>query len=149
MPYFIRTHAGLVPDDQEAVDLLAKIKIGEGVQAEIKRNRLYWYHKKFFKMLAFAFDHWEPPSVEYGGKVVGKSLEVFRAWCIMQAGYVELAVTPDGKIRVEPMSIKFSKMGQDEFEKLHNDVCNVVLRDVLANYKRADLDEVVERLCRF
>lgn len=149
MPYMTKAGAGLVATDDESADLLADIKLGETVHVEIKRPRNIGFHRKFFAMLSFAFDHWEPAEQDYNGRAVGKNKDVFRAWCIAKAGYYDLALTPDGKVKAEPKSIKFSKMGESEFEALYNDVVNVVLSGVLTNYKRADLDDVVERLCRF
>lgn len=147
--YFYKSHAGLSPSGEEAAELMMKLRIGETVLVDVRRPRNAAFHRKFFAMLGYAYEHWEPEPVEYMGVKAGKNLDVFRAWCIARAGYYDLSVTPDGKVRAEPKSIAFANMDMTEFEKLYNDVANVILKYVLTNYRQADLDDVVERLCRF
>lgn len=147
--YFYKSHAGLSPSGEEAAELLQKLRSGETVLVEVRRPRNVQYHRKFFAMLGFAYVHWEPEPVEYKGVKVGKNLDVFRSWCIARAGYYDLSITPDGKVRAEPKSMAFANMDQLQFEKLFNDVANVVLKYVLTSYKKSDLDDVVDRLVRF
>lgn len=147
--YFYKSHAGLSPSGEEAAELIQKLRMGETVLVDVKRPRNIQYHRRFFAMLGYAYEHWDPEPVEYKGVKVGKNLEVFRAWCIARAGYYELSVTPDGKVRAEPESMSFANMDQLGFEKLYNDVANVILKYVLVSYKKADLDEVVDKLVRF
>lgn len=147
--YFYKSHAGLSPSGEEAAELIQKLRMGETVLVDVKRPRNIQYHRRFFAMLGYAYEHWEPEPVEYKGVKVGKNLEVFRAWCIARAGYYELSVTPDGKVRAEPESMSFANMDQLGFEKLYSDVANVILKYVLVSYKKADLDDVVDKLVRF
>lgn len=147
--YFYKSHAGLSPSGEEAAELMQKLRMGETVLVDVKRPRNVQYHRRFFAMLGYAYEHWEPEPVEYKGLKVGKNLEVFRSWCIARAGYYELSVTPDGKVRAEPQSMSFANLDQLGFEKLYNDVANVILKYVLVNYKKADLDDVIDKLVRF
>ncbi|MBC3214256.1 DUF1367 family protein [Serratia fonticola] len=44
----------------EGSDFLQRIRLGEWINAEVKRVRNYQFHKRFFKLLQFGFDYWTP-----------------------------------------------------------------------------------------
>lgn len=78
-----------------------------------------------------------------------KQFNRFRKEVTILAGYHEAVHSMDGSFRLEAKSIAFSKMDEDEFTKLYNAVCNVILQRVLTTYTREDLDRVVEEILRF
>lgn len=142
-------NGSLVPVDQQAMDELAKLKVGQGVRVKVTRMRNYKFHRKLFALLNVAFDAWEPLALEYKGEKVAKNFERFRSDVTVLAGYYEATVNLRGETRLEPKSISFSSMDQDEFEKLYSAVIDVVLQRILTNYTRDDLDNVVEQVLRF
>lgn len=122
---------------------------GTGVRAKISKMRNYQFHKKFFALLQIGYEAFDPPKIFHKGVEIQKSQERFRKDCIIMAGYYDTVVNLKGEVRAEAKSISFGNMSQDEFEKLYNAVCNVLLQRVLTNYTKSDLDEVVEKIINF
>lgn len=139
----------LVPIDQQAIDFLAKLKLGAGVTVEIKRHRNPAFHRKFFALLNLAFDAWEPTEATYKGQPVGKNFDQFRNDIVVLAGHYEMAVNLKGETRLTAKSISFASMSQDDFEDLYSATVNVVLAKILTNYTRDDLDNVVNQVLGF
>jgi hypothetical protein len=140
---------GLIPVDQQAIDFLAKLKLGAGVTVEIKRHRNPAFHRKFFALLNLAFEAWEPTAATYKGAVVGKNFDQFRNDIVVMAGHYEMAVNMRDEVRLTAKSISFANMSQDEFEALYSATVNVVLAKILTQYTRDDLDNVVNQVLGF
>ena len=140
----------LVPHDEAAAAFIQKMKAGELTHADFKRVRNYKFHKKYFVLLDFAFEQWEPRGgLTYKGMPVAKNKERFRKDLIILAGFYESTVNIRSEVRLEAKSISFAQMDEIEFEALYNETINVILQRVLTKYTRDDLDAVVERLLRF
>ena len=125
------------------------IKSGEVVSAEIKRPRNYQFHKKYFSLLTYAFEVWSPECLEFKGQQVGKSFDRFREDITILAGFYILTENIRGEIRAEAKSISFANMGGDEFATLYSKTIDVILKHVLKNYTREDIDRVVENIIGF
>lgn len=139
----------LIPVDPQAADYIAKLKLGAGVTATVKLHRNPRFHRKFMALLNLAFDAWEPVEATYKGQVVGKNFDQFRRDITVLAGYYEMAVNLKGETRLTAKSISFANMDEAEFADLYNAACNVILKRVLTNYSRDDLDAVMDRLTGF
>jgi hypothetical protein len=140
----------LVPYDEAAATFIQKMKLGELAHADYKRVRNYKFHKKYFKLIEFAFDQWEPQEgLTYQGQVVAKNKERFRKDVAILAGFFETTVNLKGQVRLEAKSISFSQMDEIEFEALYSKTIDVVLQRILTKYTRADIDAVIEELLRF
>ncbi|MES2262165.1 MAG: DUF1367 family protein [Pseudomonadota bacterium] len=140
----------LVPHDEAAAEFIQKMKAGALAHADFKRVRNYKFHKKYFALVGFAFDQWEPRGgLEYQGQPVRKNKERFRKDLAILSGFFESTVNLKGEVRLEPKSISFSQMDEIEFEKLYNTTIDVILSRILTKYTRDDLDAVVEQLLRF
>lgn len=139
----------LAPIDQQSIDAIAKLKLGEGVEVSIKYVNNVEFHRKLFALLNFAFDHWEPVGIKYKGIQVEKNFEQFRRDLICLAGHGEAVINLKGEIRVVAKSLKFSKMDQEEREALYSSVINVILKKILTNYTKQDLDNVINNLLAF
>ncbi len=139
--------SSLTPIDAEGSELLAKVKTGEIVSVQVKRPRNVLFHRKYFSLLNFAYEQWQPEGMEFKGQPVGKNLDVFRGWVTAQAGYYDLAMTPDGKIKASPQSISFANMDETAFEDLYSKTIDVILKHVLKNYKdRDELENILEQV---
>lgn len=137
----IKSPAGsLVPFSEEDVDKLRKIKTGAPVRCDIAQMRNPLFHRKFFSLIKFLFDIWSEtiPRQAYKGVDVMPSMERFRKDLIILTGRYEASYNIRGEVRLEAASIAFSKMSQEEFEKLFSDVINVALKKVI---DAPDLDE--------
>lgn len=139
----------LVPVDAQAEEYIAGMKVGAAVTATVKRHRNPQFHRKFFALLNFAFDAWEPEGKEYKGEPVRKEFEQFRNDVVILAGYYTTSINLRGEVRLTAKSISFAAMDEDEFSKLYSAVVDVILTRILTKYTKEDLDQVVERLLRF
>nr|WP_315249239.1 DUF1367 family protein [uncultured Duganella sp.] len=140
----------LVPHDEAAAAFIQKMKAGELTHADFKRVRNYKFHKKYFALLDFAFEQWEPrDGLTYQGMPVAKNKERFRKDLIILAGFYESTVNLRSEVRLEAKSISFGLMDEMEFEQLYNATVDVVLRRILTRYTRQDLDNVINQLLAF
>jgi len=139
----------LVPSDPQAAEYIAKLKTGAAVRATVKQQRNPAMHRKYFALLNLAFDHWEPVANTYKGQVVGKNFDQFRNDIACLAGFYEMAVNLRGETRLTAKSISFANMDQTEFDALYNATVNTILKHILTNYSRDDLDAVMEQLLGF
>ena len=57
---FIKANGGLAPADPSTEQALQKIKTGSVVECDITRKRNPRFHRKFFALLNFTYDRWEP-----------------------------------------------------------------------------------------
>ena len=123
--------------------------VGQDVLADIKRPRNAKFHRKFFALINHAYECWEPVIGPNDHGPVEKSRDRFRADLIILAGFYEQVIRLDGSIRIEPKSISFASMDEDQFAELYNKVIDVILQKILTEYTREDLNRVVEETLRF
>ena len=128
------------------------LEAGEIIEITIRNPRNGAFHRKFFALLKVGFDAWQPPRkrLTYKGRAVAKSFDAFRAEVIILAGYYVQTFDLRGRMKLEPQSISFAKMDQQQFEALYSAAADVLLAAVLRTYHgRAELDAVVERIMSF
>jgi len=148
--YLIKTPSGsLAPADEESADVLRKQKIGQGFKTRLKRVRNIRFHRKFFALLNYAFDTWNPIEKEYKGEQVAKNFKQFRADITVLAGFYEMTVSLDGNVKLTPKSISFANMDETEFERLYSAVIDVLLKKIFTDQTREDVEDVVNRLLEF
>jgi len=145
----IKAENGLVVNDLDSSNALARVKVGSLLKCKILSERNSKFLRKYFALLNFAFDAWEPEEKMYKGRVVQKNKERFRKDIQILAGFGEMVINIQGDIRYESKSIAFGNMSEENFEKLYQAVITVVLEKILTQYNRQDLDDVVEELLRF
>ncbi|MFA7302029.1 MAG: DUF1367 family protein [Candidatus Shapirobacteria bacterium] len=137
---------GLHLADEESTEALAKVKVGTALVCNVTQPRNYNFHKKYFALLDYAFDIWQPEEKTYKDQVIQKNKERFRKDIQIMAGYYEACVNIKNEVRLESKSISFGSMEQDEFEKLYQSVITVLIDKVLIGYDRKELDNVVNHL---
>jgi hypothetical protein len=133
------------PATAQDADLLSRFKTGDIMAAKVTRTRNAGFHRKFFALLNIGFDAFESHA-EWKGEVVKKNFERFREDVTILAGYYDLVPRINGEVKAEAKSISFASMKPDDFEKLYNEVANVILTRVLTNYTKDDLDNVVDQI---
>ncbi|GIW55370.1 MAG: hypothetical protein KatS3mg082_1774 [Nitrospiraceae bacterium] len=141
--------AVLAPADDQAASIIERWRVGEGVRAKVARMRNVRFHRKFFALLHVAFDAWEPQPREYRGEPAAKNFERFRKDLLILAGFADPVVNLKGEVRMEPKSISFAAMDEDEFQQVYDRVADVILQRVLRTYTREDLDRVVQEIVGF
>lgn len=129
--------------------VLMSLEPGEFSLIEFIFPRNTKFHRKFFSMLHFAFDAWEPDRKRktYKGRPVAKNFERFREDVLILAGFSEQTFDLRGNMKLKAQSISFANMDDAEFERVYSAVATVVLEHVLTSYSgRQELDRVVDRM---
>jgi len=132
--------------------LVKGLAAGEVIKFTFKKIRNGKFHRKFFALLNFAFEAWEPDRVrqQYKGMPVQKHFERFRSDVTIAAGYYIQTFDLDGNMKLEAMSISFARMDDLEFEKLYSAVVDVILGKILTTYQnREELDGVINEVMGF
>lgn len=134
----------LYPATPADVEKLAKVKSGEGIICSYKKPRNFEFHKKYFALLNYAFDIWEPPE-----EAPAKNFDRFREEVTMAAGHYNVVPSIKGDTRYIAKSISFAAMDEIEFQDLYEKSVSFLLKYVLKNYTREDLDAVLLNLSEF
>jgi len=146
----MRTPQGaLIPADQQSMDAIAKLKVGVGIRATIKRENNLQFHRKLFVLANLGFDAWEPPDVQYKGAKIEKNFDQFRDDITILAGFYTTSVRLNGDIKFTAKSWSFASMDQGQREDLYSAIINVILSRILTQYTREDLDSVVDQILGF
>ena len=149
----MKTASGaLVAAEQESSELLARLKLGQGVRAKVARVRNLAFHKKAFSLFKLAFDAWEAPEQTYKGQPVQKDFDRFRRDLLILAGFFRAVHNVKGEVRLEAESLAFGSMTEDRFAQVYAAVLDVVWKRVMAHvgYKSpAEVDAVVNRLLAY
>lgn len=139
----------LVPVDSGQLELLEQLQPNAEYKATFTRPRNARFHRKWFALAKVAFEAWDAPTVEYKGIVVQKNFDRFRKDLTVMAGFAEPVFNVKGELRLEPLSLRFDQMSEEDFSLLYNKTIDVVLGKILSNYTRKDLDYQVERILQF
>lgn len=105
-----RTLTGLGATDNEGIDVLKRVPLGELVRCEITRPRNLQHHKKFFALLNVvcdATDKW--PTSQ---RLLLELKDVL--------GYVSQETLSTGRILDVPRSISFARMDQIAFDAFYD-----------------------------
>ena len=140
---------GFAPADEATAEWHRKMKLGQVVQGKYTKVRNYLFLKKYMALLSLAFSYWEPGDInsEYGAPE--KSFERFRKDLQILAGRFHIVIRLDGSTRVESDSISFAKMSEEEFERLYQDVLTVVMKKILTNMEKSEIDGLVDKFLQF
>lgn len=128
---------------------LMALEPGEFATVEFVIPRNSKFHRKFFSMLHFAFDSWEPKRKfkTYKGRPVAKNFERFREDVLILSGFSEQTFDLRGNMKLKAVSISFASMDDAEFERVYSAVATVILENVLTSYSgREELDRVVDKM---
>jgi hypothetical protein len=142
----------MVPVDTETVTYISKLRLGAVIHGNFARMRNPRFHRKAFALFGFAFDLWDAPQLEYKGQQVAKNFDRFRKDITILAGHYEAVMNLRGDVRLEPKSLSFGNMGEDEFETVYKSVLGVMWDRVLKDKGYATLgsvDNVIDNLLRF
>ena len=140
----------LTPADQEAKDVLDKLKVGATLKCKITTVRNMKFHNKWFALARFAFDYFEPVVNEKDAKwQPQKNFDSFRKELIVRAGYYVASYKIDGSIRIDAKSIALENMQEDEFDKLYDATLTVVIDQICTHLPKEEIDVAVEAALNF
>lgn len=119
----------LIPSDDRAAEVLAKIPLGEDVAVQIKRGRSLQQHRLLWAILSHVAEssQWDTPE---------RLLVALK----IRLGKYDLMQLPNGKVVPVPDSISFSAMSQDAFQHFFDDVLRLICSEVLPGY---DSDQLI------
>ncbi|MDQ2079520.1 DUF1367 family protein [Xanthobacteraceae bacterium Astr-EGSB] len=110
---------GLFPVDDEGSDLLAKIRDGRDVGADVVQRRNPRHHRLFFAILKFVKMH-SPVMADV-------EIEDIKDAVKLATGYVRRFVDVDtGRVAYVTRSIAWGAMDQTEFNAFFDAACNVI-----------------------
>ncbi|KKB01444.1 DUF1367 family protein [Avibacterium paragallinarum] len=119
-----------VPADEMFLPALQGFKNGEMYSVEIKRTRNPQFHRKVFAFFKFCFEYWAAENTELQFQSEAKQFDTFRKNLTVLAGFREVTYTIDGRMRVEPQSLSYGNMEQDEFEQCYSALINAAIKHI-------------------
>ena len=118
----INTPRGLVPLGDDDYEQKRKLKLGETYSVEIKVVRNVDFHRKYFALIAYAWEFLNEQETERF-----KDKENFRKYIEIAAGHCDVIFHPRLQEFVEiPKSIAFAKMDNTAFSDLYGRVKDVI-----------------------
>jgi hypothetical protein len=119
----LNTFEGLKPCYDADFEEKKKLRTGQVYSAEIKLERNYEFHKKYFALISLAWEYQPEKRQEF----FKNSVEVFRKTVEISAGHCDLVYSIKRKEWLEvPKSIAFSKMDNSSFQMLYDNVKGVL-----------------------
>lgn len=115
--------------DRETLD---KIKNGQLCLVKITQPRNPAFHRKFFALLNFGYQYWEPQAEPINGVQPDKNFERFRKDVLILAGFRHAVVNVKNEVRYEADSISFANMDETRFQEVYQRVFDVLWRVVLS-----------------
>jgi hypothetical protein len=114
----------LVVTDEESATAVAHIKEGAEVYAELVRGKNMKQHRKFFALAA----------------IVAESMDLttdsVRKDALIRLGYTDTRIDVDGRIRIEPKSMRvIDGMKQEEFDAFMDKAVNLMAGWINADHK--------------
>ena len=137
----------MIPASDEDEEVIRRIKNGSVVNCNISAMRNGALFRKWWSLVSTAFDlvsaNMEPRL--HNGVPVKMCKDRFRKDVTVLAGYYEPVYGADGSVTLEAVSLQWSKMTEETFEKLYSDTIDVILQKVLPGLDEADLNDAMER----
>ena len=115
------------------MDDLEDLPSGECV-ADIKKNRNPGNHRRFFAFIKQTFAMQDDFD----------SIEVWRKYITMKAGFFDEVVTAEGKVLYWPQSISWDKLDETEFRQLFDKVINSFIRYYGQNLNDIQINGILE-----
>ncbi len=132
----------LIPTNQFSLDEAKRLKEEKTYLVKVSSPRNLVKHQKFFVLINTIF--------EIQGFFT--NITAFRYWITIKAGYFDMDLAPNGEPMYRAKSISFSKMKQEEFEKLYQKVITIALENdkICGGITEEDLlREVQTKILRF
>ena len=129
---FKKSLTGLIPVDDDAVDMFNSIKEDEYILIDYKKHRNIGNHRRLFSMLNGVVDN----SDHY--KNVNELLDVIK----LKSGHFTTIVLHSGGVAYVPKSINFASMSEDKFKVFFSNAIDISLQFTSDN----DIEDIL-RYC--
>ena len=120
------------PANESDAEIVEKIANNRYVTADIKQVRNPAFHAKFFALLNFGYQYFEPEAQIIRGMEAVKNFDRFREDVTILAGHREAVVNIKNEVRYVAKSISFGSMDELEFNELYKTVFEVIWRLVVS-----------------
>ncbi|MDE1828240.1 MAG: DUF1367 family protein [Candidatus Micrarchaeota archaeon] len=127
------------PDDEHSAEIARKFKVGEVVRTDVHKERNLKFLRKYFALLATAFDNQEQYT----------DFDEFREEVTIQSGYYTLHHGINGEITKRAKSISFSRMDELEFCELYQRTIDALITHFIPGTDPAALDSAVSDILGF
>lgn len=153
----VRVPNGYAFADAEGAKAASRHRLGDAVLCDVVKPRSVPFQRKFFALLTFAFDYWEPGVdedgvvPEYRGMPIEKSFDRFRKDVIILCGFHHPVWNAKGELRLEADSIRFDEMEADDFLRLYNTAIGVLMKLVMRSkgFSERALRDAIAEIERF
>ena len=135
------------PATPESAEESKRKKVGSYVEAKPKSNRSVKFHRKYFALLNLLFESWQQPELEHKGETIRPSFDRFRKDIAILSGFYDTVVNIEGDLRLEPKSISFGNMSEEQFSELYSKTIDLGLERIApgSDYDRinAEVEQVI------
>jgi len=138
----VKTQFDYIPATDEDKIKADKVEVGEIVEVRSLDQRSASFHRRFFKMIAVAWDNLPHEFEDRFPRQLDPPDE-FRYELIKRAGYYMTYTDFKGNTQHVAKSIAFDKMGQEEFEKLSSAVLDVIISWLMPDADRDLLEHEI------
>ena len=114
-------------------EYIKKLNVGEVYFFDVRRERNIGFHRKLFALFKMVYENQE----HYD------NLDALRKDLVIDAGHYTIRHTLWGEEVKEAVSLSFSKMTQDEFDKLYSDIVDTIVKHF--NFDKQDIIDNVEQ----
>ena len=150
MIYLHKYGNALLPAHEADAAVVAKWKTGDYIECKVSRPRNAQFHRKFFALMNYGFECFEPEAKIWSGQVAQKSFTRFWKDVVILCGRAKVVLDIQGDVHMEADSISFASMDEDEFSALYERAITVLIeRAILTNQNRDEVNAVVEHMLGF
>ena len=153
---FTKGQTGLIPACEEAREWLQKKKPGVTILVDPREPRNGAYFRKWWALVSLAYEYWSEvaPTLEYKGERVLPERDRFRKDLTILAGFYYPVTNLKGEVRIEPASLRWASMTEEEFGKLYDATIQVLLQKVFngtvcKEWSEQELRDVVDQVLEF
>lgn len=148
-----RDDGSLIPATDDAVDQVARLKVGEMYLAKVTHKRNGKFFRKWFCLMKYAFGLFEEThtGVIYKGVVAKPDFERFRHDIVIMAGFYKTVVNAMGEVRLVAESVSPDNMDEARFELLYSASLDVLVEKVFKTQNKTaeQINQEVNRLMIF
>lgn len=139
-----------IDDEADATALRKLVRFGQPVELEIRVGEDNQLRRRWFKLLKFAYDYYEPAALP-NGIVPLPNFKRFRKELTIMAGYYTQKYTPEGSVFVDAQSTAVGEMSAEDFADLYRKTNQLLIDRVLAakGFTQETVDRAVDQLLRF
>ena len=144
-----------VADDEASSEWSKGMAVGHVISGEFTKPANYKFFKKMHALVRLSYDYFsdgianrEP--LKYRGQDVHTSYDMFREEMTILAGFYTASYSLNGKVRLQAKSWSFSKMSEEERERMFSKLIDVAIKQVFQNViDEAQLKKMVDDFLAF